>query len=193
MKDLIVQVLGEVDLLFWLMNKQSTSSRHRHHVYLFLVNLWKTWETKNLHKSMSLTTIFSDFGGYTMSDITPTIPCLLRGRLRTHTQILWASICEIRECAVRLDTCFKFITDTGSLNQNLHGQLLIWVLFPRSLWSLGSSRRTSGLAERYHQTALKWNHYSFNCLTYLTQKRTFQIHKDRQLHWIHKRTAPFPF
>lgn len=37
-EDLVVQVLGKIHLLFWLMNQQGPFSRYRHHVYLLSVN-----------------------------------------------------------------------------------------------------------------------------------------------------------
>lgn len=39
---LMVQVLGEIHLLLWLMNKQRTVSWHRHHIDFLSVGLWKT-------------------------------------------------------------------------------------------------------------------------------------------------------
>lgn len=42
MEDLVVQVLGKVHLLLWLMNQQGTISRYRHHIYLLFSDLWKT-------------------------------------------------------------------------------------------------------------------------------------------------------
>lgn len=38
-KDLVVQVLGQVHLLFWLMDQQNTHPRYRHHINLFPVDL----------------------------------------------------------------------------------------------------------------------------------------------------------
>lgn len=46
-EDLVVQVLGKVHLLFWLMNKQGTFSRYRHHIYLLSINLWETQECQS--------------------------------------------------------------------------------------------------------------------------------------------------
>lgn len=44
MEALVVQVLGEVHLLFRLMDQQSTVSRDRHHIDLLFNNLWSTQE-----------------------------------------------------------------------------------------------------------------------------------------------------
>lgn len=46
-EDLVVQVLGEVHLLLWLMNQQGTVSRYRHHIYLLSSDLWKTQESQS--------------------------------------------------------------------------------------------------------------------------------------------------
>lgn len=89
---LVVQVLGEIHLLLRLMNKQGTFSRHRHHIDLLSVRLWKTPTSKaeagiNFpHSCLFYINIFSIF------TISSNIPCLFSGRFRTQTQILRGSI-----------------------------------------------------------------------------------------------------
>lgn len=107
-EDLVVQVLGKVHLLFWLMNEQGTFSRYRHHIYLLSINLWETEECQsqlmmtNLFAQSLIILLYSVDTVYRMLAFISIIPCLLRGRLRTHTQILWGSIYKNTRCTLSM-------------------------------------------------------------------------------------------
>lgn len=100
MEDLVVQVLGKVHLLFGLMDEQGASPRYRHHIYLLPTSLWET-QKQWLLLLMVVNYFFFLYLAdtvYRMLAFISCLPCLLRGRLRTHTQILRGSICRNTTC-----------------------------------------------------------------------------------------------